>query len=44
MQREFLAAFDDVMSSWDVTSDTGLIIGSQSAVDAPSCIAHTDIT
>ncbi|MDR6664037.1 hypothetical protein [Rhizobium sp. 1399] len=33
----------DVMPRWDVTSETGLVIGSEGAVDASSCMISTSI-
>lgn len=34
----------DVMARWDVDSEKGLIIGSETAVDATSCVVQTDVT
>ncbi|KQQ72392.1 hypothetical protein ASF70_12725 [Rhizobium sp. Leaf321] len=34
----------DVLARWDVTDDTGLIIGSQNLVDASACQTNTDVT
>lgn len=33
----------DVMARWDVDNDTGLVIGSEQAVDASSCLISTNI-
>lgn len=33
----------DVMSRWDVDNESGLVIGSEQAVDASSCQIRTEI-
>lgn len=33
----------DVMARWDVDSENGLVIGSETAVDATSCVVQTDV-
>lgn len=34
----------DVMARWDVDNDSGIVIGSEEAVDASSCQVGTNIT
>ncbi|MBB4064058.1 hypothetical protein [Gellertiella hungarica] len=34
----------DVMARWDVDSENGLVIGSEAAVDATSCVVQTDVS
>lgn len=34
----------DVMARWNVDSENGLVIGSETAVDATSCVAYTYVT
>lgn len=33
----------DVMARWDVDNDSGLVIGSEGAIDASNCQIETDI-
>jgi hypothetical protein len=33
----------DILPRWDVTSDNGLVIGSENGVDATSCQIKTDV-